>query len=252
LKINRTVQRSVDILSYIAAHPDGASIDELCEHFSLPRTSAYDILTTLVQCQMLSVKPGIRQSYQTGLQAYRIGMSYPDANDELKLIGNFLKELAEKADHTAFFGKHSDHEVLYILKEVPKNPIITTATVGSTAPLYCTALGKTILAFLPPEQSETLLEHLDFRPRTKRTILSPGKLKKELKCIRQRGYALDFREYEDHMVCAAAPVYNRDGLLLGAVSLSGFYRPDEDYTQTGHFIKKSAAELSKLLGFNGF
>ncbi len=249
MKINRTVQRTIQILSCAAAHPEGVSLDELCEQFSLPKTSAYDILVTLVQEGMLSIKPGPKQLYQIGIFAYRIGMSYPDANDTLKLIASELTELAQISDRTAFFGKLSGREVVYILKEVPENPIITTATVGSTAPLYCTSLGKTLLAFLPKEQSDALLSEIEIQPRTQYTHKSPEELSRDLDQIRSRGYALDFREYEEHMVCASAPVYQRNGTLEGAVSISGFYRPEEDYEKAGQLIRRRAAEISRLLGY---
>ena len=176
LKTNRTVQRAIQMLSYTAAHPEGVSLDEYCEQLALPKTSAYDILVTLVQEGMLSIKPGPKQLYQIGIFAYRIGMSYPDANDTLKLISSELTELARTSDRTAFFGKLSNGEVVYLLKEVPDNPIITTATVGSTAPLYCTSLGKTLLAFLPKEQSAVLLEQLTIQPRTRYTLKAKRRL----------------------------------------------------------------------------
>jgi len=251
LKTNRTVQRAVQILSCIAAHPEGVSLDELCEQFSLPKTSAYDILVTLVQEGMLSTKSGPKQLYQIGIFAYRIGMSYPDADDTLKLIASELTELAHISDRTAFFGKLSGKEVVYILKEVPENPIITTATVGSTAPLYCTSLGKTLLAFLPEEQSNALLSDMEIQPRTRYTLKSPEELSRDLDLIRTRGYALDFREYEEHMVCASAPVYQRNGTLEGAVSISGFYRPEDDYEKAGELIRRQAARISRLLGYQG-
>lgn len=249
MKINRTVQRAIQILSYTAAHPEGVSLDEVCARFALPKTSAYDILVTLVQEGMLSVRPGPRQLYQIGLFAYRIGMSYPDASDPLKLIAAALSELAREADRTAFFGKLSGQEVVYVLKEVPENPIITTATVGSTAPLYCTSLGKTLLAFSPKEQSEALLAEIEMQPRTRYTLKNPEELSRDLDRIRKRGYALDFREYEEHMVCASAPVYRRNGKLEGAVSISGFYRPEDDYEKAGQLIRQKAAWISRLLGY---
>ncbi len=251
MKTNRTVQRAVQILSCIAAHPEGVSLDELCEQFSLPKTSAYDILVTLVQEGMLSTKSGPKQLYQIGIFAYRIGMSYPDANDTLKLISSELAELARLSSRTAFFGKLSGKEVVYLLKEVPENPIITTATVGSTAPLYCTSLGKTLLAFLPEEQSNALLSDMEIQPRTRYTLKSPEELSRDLDLIRTRGYALDFREYEEHMVCASAPVYQRNGTLEGAVSISGFYRPEDDYEKAGELIRRQAARISRLLGYQG-
>lgn len=250
MKLNRTVQRAVEMLSYIAAHPEGVSLDQICEHFALPRTSAYDILITLVQTNMLSVKAGTRNLYQTGIGAYRIGMAYPSASDDLKLIGEALKELAKESNRTAFFGKLSGTEVLYLLKEVPENPIITTATIGSTAPLYCTSLGKTILAFLPEEQREACILAMDFQPRTDYTLRDAIALQRDLVLTRTRGYALDFREYEDHMVCVSAPVWDRDGTLLGAVSISGFYRPEENYELVGQHILSAARKISHLLGYH--
>ena len=251
MKINRTVQRAIQILSYTAAHPEGVTLDELCDQFTLPKTSAYDILVTLVQEGMLSIKPGAKQLYQIGIFAYRIGMSYPDANDTLKLIASELTELAHSSCRTAFFGKLSGREVVYILKEMPENPIITTATVGSTAPLYCTSLGKTLLAFLPKEQSDALLSDMEIQPRTQYTLKDAEELARDLDLIRARGYALDFREYEEHMGCASAPVYQRSGTLEGAVSISGFYRPEDDYEKAGQLIRRRAAEISRLLGYQG-
>ena len=70
MKINRTVQRAIQILSYTAAHPEGVTLDELCDQFTLPKTSAYDILVTLVQEGMLSIKPGAKQLYQIGIFSY--------------------------------------------------------------------------------------------------------------------------------------------------------------------------------------
>lgn len=249
MKINRTVQRAVQILSYTAAHPEGVSLDELCGQLALPKTSAYDILVTLVQEGMLAIKPGPKQLYQIGIFAYRIGMSYPNASDTLKLISTELTELARTSNRTAFFGKLSDKEVVYILKEVPENPIITTATIGSTAPLYCTSLGKTLLAFLPEEQSDALLSEIEIQPRTRYTLKSTEELLRDLDLTRTRGYALDFREYEEHMLCVSAPVYQRNGTLEGAVSLSGFYRPEDDYEKVGQLIRQRAAGISRLLGY---
>ncbi len=249
MKENRTVRRAVDFLLFIADRPSGVSMEELCRHFDLPRTSAYDILVTLTQAGMLEVLPGSPKRYVTGLSSYRIGLSYRDANDELPLIGRALKSLAAETGRTAFFGTLSGQEVVYLLKEIPENPIITTATVGSCAPLYCTSLGKALLASLTEEEAERLIGQLDFSPRTAFTITDPAVLAGELTVIRKRGYASDVREYEDHMACVSAPVRRADGTVAGAVSLAAFYRPEDDYEALGEQIRAEAARISQLLGF---
>ncbi|MCD8019816.1 MAG: IclR family transcriptional regulator [Clostridiales bacterium] len=250
MKLNRTVLRSINILTYISSHSEGVSLEELCKAFSIPKTSAYDILVTLVHSGMLTVceKTGTQQLYQIGINAYRIGLSYPNANDELKLIASELKNLARQTGRTAFFGKLSGHEVVYVLKEVPENPIITTATLGSTAPLYCTSLGKVLLAYLPKAEIDSLIDDLTLTSRTDHTICDKQVLINEIMTVRARGYALDLREYEEHMACASAPVFRQDGSLVGAVSISGFYQAEENYELAGEHIKNKATEISALLG----
>ena len=86
--------------------------------------------------------------------------------------------------------------------------------------MYCTSLGKAILANLEPADQELLISRMHFKPRTANTILSGDALKAELEKVQIRGYAMDFREVEEHMVCVGAPVFDRDAKVLGAISVS--------------------------------
>ena len=73
MKLNRTAQRTVEILKLAAASPEGIALDEICEKLQMPKTSAYDIVTTLNYMDMLHVKRGQKQKYTIGLTA---GLSY--------------------------------------------------------------------------------------------------------------------------------------------------------------------------------
>ena len=150
-----------------------------------------------------------------------------------------------------FFGVRSDHEVVYICKFEPENPIITTATVGTKNPMYCTSLGKAILAYTQEEARQQILGRIKFRKKTERTVTSVEELEKELNRVRERGFALDAREMEEHMECVGAPVFGSDGSILGAISVSSLYKPTEDYEALGQIVHKKAEEVSKLLGFLG-
>ena len=66
--------------------------------------------------------------------------------------------------------------------------------------------------------------------------------------MRSQGFAQDDREMEEHMECVGAPVFGSDGNVLGAISLSGLYKPGEDYTVLGRLIRRKAEEISKKLG----
>lgn len=251
MKLNRTTQRTVEMLKLISKKPEGITLDEICEKLKLPKTSAYDIVTTLSEMGMVHINRGQKQSYTIGLTAYRIGINYTNNLDFISTIEPVLKLLAREAGKTVFFGVRSDHEIVYISKFEPENPIITTATVGAKNPMYCTSLGKAILAFTEEETREQLISHITFTKYTDRTILDRAQLKTELDRVRKLGYALDAREVEEHMECVGAPVFDRDGNVLGAISLSSLYKPTEDYEALGCLVAKKSMEVSKLLGFLG-
>lgn len=251
MKLNRTTLRTVDILKLVSGKPDGITLDEICGQLDLPKTSAYDIVTTLVKTGMIHVAREQKQRYHIGLTAYRIGINYTNNLDFISVIDPVLKAFSRVVGKTVFFGIRSGDEIIYICKYEPENPIITTATVGTKNPLYCTSLGKAILAFTPGEERASVLERLNFEKKTERTILTGQGLEAELLTVRERGYALDARELEEHMECVGAPVFGQDGDVMGAISVSSLYKPAEDYGALGILVCKKARELSRLLGYLG-
>lgn len=251
MKLNRTTQRTVDILKLVSKYPDGITLDQICQVLDLPKTSGYDIVTTLVEMGMVNLTRGQKQKYTIGLTAYRIGINYTNNLDFIGVIEPHLKAFAKEVGKTVFFGVRSDHEVVYICKFEPENPIITTATVGTKNPMYCTSLGKAILAYSDEETKQLVMGRIKFRKKTERTILSKEGLERELMAVRTAGYALDAREVEEHMECAGAPVFGPDGKVMGAISVSSLYKPAEDYEALGRLVSQKAAEVSKLLGFLG-
>ncbi len=200
---------------------------------------------------MANVQKGQKQTYTIGLTAYRIGINYTNNLDFLGVIEPELKAFSREVGKTVFFGVRSDHEVVYICKFEPENPIITTATVGTKNPMYCTSLGKAILAYTDEGTRQQVTSRITFRRKTDNTIMTLEALERELDRVKSQGYALDAREMEDHMECAGAPVFGPDNSVMGAISVSSLYKPGEDYEALGRLVSKKAEEVSRLLGFLG-
>ena len=251
MKLNRTTQRTVEILKLVSKKPEGITLDEICGALSLPKTSAYDIVITLAEMGMINVTRGQKQTYTIGLTAYRSGINYTNNLDFIGIIEPELRAFSREVGKTVFFGVRSDHEVVYICKFEPENPVITTATVGTKNPMYCTSLGKAILAYTDEETRQQVISRIHFRQKTSRTIMTREGLERELEQVKKQGYALDAREMEEHMECVGAPVFGPDGSVMGAISLSSLYKPSEDYEALGRTVRKKAEEVSGLLGFLG-
>ena len=249
MKINRTTERSVQILQIIAKSNEGLEMDEICERLSIPRTSCYDILVTLVHLGMLEVNTGVKRSYKIGLNAYRIGMSYINNRNISEIIDPALKELSKELQKTCFFGVLEGGKIVYISKFEPENPIITTATIGTKNPIYNTSLGKAILSSMSDEEIKDILSGIELKQATRFTITDREELIKNIELVRVRGFALDERELEEHMECVGVPIFNEKRECIGAISASSLYRNDEDYIALGNILKERGMEISKSLGF---
>lgn len=249
MKLNRTTLRTVDILKLVSKKPDGITLDEICGKLEMPKTSAYDIVTTLAQTGMIHVVRGQKQRYTIGLTAYRVGINYTNNLDFIGTIDPVLKAFSREVGKTVFFGIRSDDSIVYICKFEPENPIITTATVGTKNPVYCTSLGKAIMAYTEEEDRKEVLSRISFKLYTERTIKNLNELEAELERVREKGYAFDARELEEHMECVGAPVFGQDGSVMGAISVSSLYKPTEDYDALGVLVREKAASLSRLLGY---
>ena len=116
MKLNRTTLRTVDILKMVSKKPDGITLDEICEKLELPKTSAYDIITTLAHTGMVHVVKGQKQRYTIGLTAYRVGINYTNNLDFIGTIDPVLKAFAKEVGKTVFFGVRSDDSIVYICK----------------------------------------------------------------------------------------------------------------------------------------
>jgi IclR family transcriptional regulator, KDG regulon repressor len=142
-------------------------------------------------------------------------------------------------------------ENVYLDKLESTKALKLVSRVGSRLPAYATGLGKTLLAFLDPEDRAARLAQLELRPFTERTIHELPALEAELRAIRERGYGTDKGEYTVGVSCIAAPIRNRYGTVVAAVSAS---LPDVRATDpvmdlVRQEVMAEAEQMSRDLGY---
>ena len=125
--------------------------------------------------------------------------------------------------------------------------------VGQSAPLYCTGLGKVLLAHLPPARVREILRKEKMVRFTDRTIIRRSDLTRELAAIRENGYAIDNEEHEPGVRCLAAPVYDNRDNVCAAVSISvpSVRLNDDEIPRYREIVKAADAEISRRLGYRG-
>ncbi|WP_192941179.1 IclR family transcriptional regulator [Arcobacter suis] len=128
-----------------------------------------------------------------------------------------LEEISEKTNECAYLGIFDDYKVSYINQiDLSNQELKTRNNIGVQVNLHTSALGKSILAF-----GNYDLEKIKFNQFTSNTITNIENLKKEILEVKNKGYSIDNKEYQDGMCCVAVPLFNKENILIGAVGISG-------------------------------
>ena len=128
-----------------------------------------------------------------------------------------LEEISEKTNECAYLGIFDDYKVSYINQiDLSNQELKTRNNIGVQVNLHTSALGKSILAF-----GNYDLEKIKFNQFTNNTITNIENLKKEILEVKNKGYSIDNKEYQDGMCCVAVPLFNKENILIGAVGISG-------------------------------
>lgn len=162
-----------------------------------------------------------------------------------------LEALSREAGETVHLCILEEDEVVYIDKVETTESVRMHSRIGRRAPVYCTAVGKAMLAHLPAEEQERILKATVFQRRTENTLASADALRVELAEIRRDGCSFDREENEAGVRCVAAPIFDYTGRAVAAVSITGptTRMTPERARELAPAVKSAAGEISKRLAF---
>lgn len=245
----KAIDRAIKILDLLALKK--ASIAEISEELSLPKSSVYSIILTMEEKSIVEKQSNGR--YKLGIKLFQLGSQVLSEFDVKKIALPFMEDLVEQIGETCHLGIIRGKEVIYIEKVESSLSFRLSSRVGITVPLYCTALGKVLLAYLEKEKGITLLSALELKPYTEKSLTSRIELLQELEKINKQGYAIDDNEHEKGVRCFAAPIKNHRSEVIAAISISGLdtrLTPEKD-----DYIIKTLTDacnnISNKIGYNG-
>ncbi len=245
----KSVDRAIRILELLSEN-NKMGITEISKKLNLPKTTTFDIVSTLHERGILE-KDEENNRYFLGLKLFELGDA-ARANFELRKIAvPYLKELNSKLDETVHLTVRDDDEALYIECFESTKRLRTYSVIGVRAPLYCTAVGKALLAFLPDEEIKKIVRKKGFIRFTPNTITDEKRLFDEIKKIRELGYSIDDVEHEEGVRCVGAPIRDHTGRVVASISVSG---PTQRVTkskvpQLAKIVMATAEEISSRLGY---
>jgi len=125
-----------------------------------------------------------------------------------------LHQVADEIDETAYLGVLDNGDLLNLEQACTRHPVHYCGWQGRRTPFYCTSAGKVLAAHLKEEELEELINQTDLLKYTQQTITDKKELIEELDKIRNQGYALSEREYQDQNNAVAVPIRSKDGIPL--------------------------------------
>jgi IclR family KDG regulon transcriptional repressor len=250
-RLNTAVTRALDVLELLM-RKDRTTLRELTDELGLPRTTAFELLNTLVARGYITKTDEEPARYSLGVRTFQLGSAFADRLDFVALGRAAADALSEQANETSHVAVLDGADVVYIARAESRQKVRMVSAVGARLPAHCTAVGKALLAQLsvaelrarfPPGTSLARL--------TDKTITTVPDLERELEAIRARGYSVEECESNVDVCCAAAPVRDHAGRTVVAISVSVPERrwtdkPREHWTS---LVVESAAALSRRLGY---
>jgi DNA-binding IclR family transcriptional regulator len=212
-------------------------------------STVFRILQTLKLRNFVVEAPG--GLYKIGPRAFEVGNSFL-RNTSLQSEGQQIVErLAAETGETANMGILDSDEVLYLAIAHGQRELGIQSNVGTRHPLYCTALGKVLMAGLGWPEARKRLSRIERIQMTENTIIDVARLGEELRKVATQGYALDTEERILGVRAVAAPVRDHSGRVVAAISAAGpaFRITGDNLEHLMSLVPNLAAEYSERLGY---
>lgn len=242
----QTIDRAARILETLADYPS-LGLMELSEKVGLHKTTVHRLVASLMQNGFVEQDPDSKQ-YCISLKMFELGNKRVQNIDFLNVAKSMIRQLSVQINQTVHLVIEDKDEILYIDKYGVENEAKMRSKIGQKAPLYCTAVGKAILATRADHEIERYWGRIRPEKKTRQTITDLPAFLVEIETIRRQGHAIDNEEFEEGVVCIGCTFSSYKEHPAGAISIS---LPVEATGELPFYIsqaRESAEKISALLG----
>jgi DNA-binding IclR family transcriptional regulator len=224
-KLSGTVRKAFQILDQLSGSQTELAPRDVAQLTGLDRTTVYRLLETLTQIGVVARDQHTRR-YRLGLRTLDYASATLDALEVRHVALSHLIDLErelvlepDEVERGIFVGVLDGPDIVLVEMGWTRSVFARTGGRGRF-PAYASAAGRCILAYMPPAERQELLSHVEFAPRTPRTVTTLTDVENRLKDIRAVGYDLSDREVFPELLAIAVPVLGRSGTALASIGLS--------------------------------
>jgi DNA-binding IclR family transcriptional regulator len=238
-----------DILECFA-DAETVSFNDVCKGARLSKSTAHRFLTVLEK-RGLVVRNPWSQGFRVGPMILRLGAVSTNSGYLQELAAPLMRELRDRCGETVVLTiRVGDHRVALLQYESTQQ-LRRRVDLGKPFPIYLGGAGKAMLAHADPEDRARVLAAMAREPITPFTPTDPDLMAMELERVRRRGYGVSDNEYILGVISIGAPVFDRSGHVIAALSITGPNSRITQETLPRHVadLQETSRKLSAQLGY---
>lgn len=247
-----SIDKAVTVLNCFSADEADLSVGEISKATGFSVSNVSRILSTLEVRGVVEKARGYGR-YQLGYQTYLWGLLTRRRDNLATLARPVMEQLRDRCGEEVSLYIPVDTHRTCLLRIPSTHAIAMNSPVGGKLPLHAGASGQVLLAYLPPQRRQAVIDSIELIQFSARTIIDPVKLEERLKRIRRQGYAVSREEREAGAYSVVAPVRGEGAKIIASLCVAGpLYRltPDtlDSYLDA---VVTAAGAISKRVGFEG-
>jgi len=236
----KSLAKAMKVLECFSNDQPELGITEIAEMVKLQKSTVHNIVSTFRELGYLSCNKD-NSKYYLGVKLLQFSYIINNHLGFRNFFLPYMRQIADELKEVVYLGIPNEGDVLYIETQFPHGSVAVRNILGERAPMYCTGLGKAMLAYLPVSEQEKYASR-KLKKFTENTITTKEALLRDLEQVRLRGYSIDNMEHEYGITCIGVPVFGHDKQVVAALSISAPSLRFDDAT-----VAKNAKRMKEIL-----
>jgi len=194
-------------------------ISELSQRLVMSKSTVHRFLQTLKALGYVAQEEDTDR-YRLTIRLFELGSKALESVDLVREADVQMRHLSKLTREAIHLGAFDENSIVYIHKIDADYDLRMQSRIGRRNPLYSTAIGKVLLAWMDPADAREVLSHVELRKSTQKTLASAEAVLSILPRVREQGYGEDNEEQEEGLQCIAVPVFDRFGRVVAGLSIS--------------------------------
>ncbi len=243
-----SIGKGLAVLEAFSEAGHALTLSEIAKALKVNNTTTTRLCYTLTELGF--IQKDSQKRYHLTPKILTLGHAYISGLAWYEVAQYYLEKLFNEVQETVSLSILEGSHIIYVLRIRKKKYLPFDVQVGTRLPVYCTAMGKVLMAMGPPEKTQPVLQALEFKPLTNHTITRLDKFVEELDRVRKKGYGVNDEELSLGNRSVAAPILDEKGYAVAAVHIAmpttDFSRSQMEKTLASQ-VMKTAREISEAL-----